>query len=178
MSTAEQVDRPTSEDYIWATIMLAPTASVCTSILAGEPVRIGDLNPHRLHQALRGGLRHVDEYITVTTTMLNAILEVGADDSTQAPDWIALRDMPYPAYLETTHWQHIRRDAIRRAGGHCQLCNAKPLRHYPLDVHHRTYERRGAERPEDVIVLCRRCHETFHSHTPPRSRPPRPDPPR
>lgn len=28
-----------------------------------------------------------------------------------------------------------------------------------LHVHHKTYRNRGAERPEDLQALCRRCHE-------------------
>jgi hypothetical protein len=33
----------------------------------------------------------------------------------------------------------------------------------PLDVHHRTYERRGMERRSAVTVLCRRCHSSHHA---------------
>lgn len=75
----------------------------------------------------------------------------------------ALRTMPYAAYLRTNHWQHKRLMALRRAGWRCQVCNEEASKGKPLDVHHRTYERRGAERAEDVIVLCRRCHELFHT---------------
>ena len=32
----------------------------------------------------------------------------------------------------------------------------------PLEVHHRTYERRGVERDEDVIALCATCHRLYH----------------
>jgi 5-methylcytosine-specific restriction endonuclease McrA len=31
-----------------------------------------------------------------------------------------------------------------------------------LEVHHRTYERVGEERPADVIALCKACHEKHH----------------
>ena len=75
----------------------------------------------------------------------------------------ALRTMPYDAYLRTGHWRHVRVLALRRAGGRCQVCNDVGSKGKPLDVHHRTYERRGNERAEDVIVLCRRCHELYHS---------------
>ena len=49
----------------------------------------------------------------------------------------------------------------RAAGRRCQLCN---LGSVPLNVHHRTYERRGEELDEDLTVLCRECHHTFHEH--------------
>jgi hypothetical protein len=71
-----------------------------------------------------------------------------------------LRHMPYAWYLKTNHWNRLRDKAHERAGNRCQVCNAGGL----LDVHHRTYERRGAELPEDLIVLCRSCHETFHKN--------------
>jgi 5-methylcytosine-specific restriction endonuclease McrA len=70
----------------------------------------------------------------------------------------ALRTMPYKAYLLTSHWQEVRQAALKRAKFRCQVCNGSGL----LDVHHRTYERRGDELPRDVIVLCRGCHQTFH----------------
>lgn len=31
-----------------------------------------------------------------------------------------------------------------------------------LEVHHLTYERLGCEAPDDLLVLCGRCHATFH----------------
>jgi 5-methylcytosine-specific restriction endonuclease McrA len=69
-----------------------------------------------------------------------------------------LRYMPYRDYLKTDHWQSVRKQALRRADYKCQLCNASK----PLQVHHRTYERRGEEWPEDLIALCGGCHGEFH----------------
>lgn len=69
-----------------------------------------------------------------------------------------LRTMPYSEYLRTDHWQEIRRAKLRRAKYACQLCNSGGV----LDVHHRTYERRGCEIDSDLIVLCRSCHGKFH----------------
>lgn len=70
-----------------------------------------------------------------------------------------LQTMTYQAYLFTPEWQKKRARALKCAGNRCQLCNAPGL----LNVHHRTYERRGRERTGDLIVLCRACHETFHA---------------
>ncbi len=66
--------------------------------------------------------------------------------------------MNYADYLQTPHWQKVRVDALKRAKGRCSLCDSKVR----LDVHHRTYARRGHENPEDVIVLCNRCHGRHH----------------
>lgn len=70
----------------------------------------------------------------------------------------ALKAMPYPLYLQTDHWKETREKALRRARNRCQLCNGQ----YNLQVHHKTYENRGCERPEDLIVLCRTCHARHH----------------
>lgn len=68
------------------------------------------------------------------------------------------RSMPYDMYLRTETWRVRRRARLALAQGRCEVCNARG----DLDVHHRTYDRRGDERIEDLIVLCRSCHATFH----------------
>jgi hypothetical protein len=74
----------------------------------------------------------------------------------------SLRTMPYAQYLQTEHWKELRSLALKKAFYRCQLCNAQGL----MDVHHRTYERRGEEYIRDVIVLCRPCHEKHHNIQP------------
>lgn len=73
-----------------------------------------------------------------------------------------LRTMPYSHYLLTHHWRRTRNEALSRAKHACQLCNYDRT----LNVHHRTYERRGCELPEDLTVLCKACHEKFHNIMP------------
>lgn len=70
----------------------------------------------------------------------------------------SLPTMPYKEYLQTEHWKETRKGALKRAGYKCQLCNSDLM----LQVHHRTYERRGNEQARDLIVLCQRCHKDFH----------------
>jgi 5-methylcytosine-specific restriction endonuclease McrA len=69
-----------------------------------------------------------------------------------------LRTMPYRLYLQTPEWAERAERARARAGYCCWLCNAS----VPLQVHHRTYERRGAELDSDLIALCPTCHGLFH----------------
>lgn len=70
-----------------------------------------------------------------------------------------LRALEYrTGYLNSEHWKIVRRQALQAASYRCQHC-AKSER---LDVHHRTYERLGAEEPGDLEVLCRSCHEQEH----------------
>jgi 5-methylcytosine-specific restriction endonuclease McrA len=71
-----------------------------------------------------------------------------------------LQAMPYPEYLQTPEWQSKRQKALRFAGFRCQICNSPDS----LNVHHRTYERKGHERLGDLIVLCQDCHATFHAN--------------
>lgn len=67
-------------------------------------------------------------------------------------------------YLRSEHWLRTRREALARADRRCQVCNGQQS----LDVHHRTYERLGAELPTDLTVLCRRCHDLFHKSMAPK----------
>lgn len=69
-----------------------------------------------------------------------------------------LRTMPYHQYLQTPEWQATRKQRLQVARYRCQVCNSNGL----LNVHHRTYERRGEERAGDLVVLCDDCHGIFH----------------
>ncbi len=66
----------------------------------------------------------------------------------------------YSEYMQTDAWQRLRKMALERADHHCQVCNSDLL----LQVHHRSYPTElGNERPADLTVLCRRCHDLFHN---------------
>lgn len=69
-----------------------------------------------------------------------------------------LKTMPYKEYLQTAHWKNVRKQALFRAKYKCSLCGKKGK----LNVHHNTYENRGGEKDEDLIVLCQDCHGKFH----------------
>ena len=64
----------------------------------------------------------------------------------------------YVVYLKSREWQDFRRLVFRMFGGRCAL-NARHTQN--LEIHHRTYERLGRERLEDVILICRECHELY-----------------
>lgn len=65
----------------------------------------------------------------------------------------------YGAYLQSPHWQTLRRAAIDYYGNACVLCGAKGD---GVEVHHRLYVRKGRERLRDLTVLCRACHAKHH----------------
>ena len=70
-----------------------------------------------------------------------------------------LKTMPYSEYLKTEHWQNKRKEVLQFSGYRCQLC----YKAAPLQVHHRTYERRGHEAFQDLIALCADCHSKHHN---------------
>jgi 5-methylcytosine-specific restriction endonuclease McrA len=72
-------------------------------------------------------------------------------------------------YLFSSHWREFRETTLKaqkdRLGRNiCERCpeysNEKAAN--DLHVHHRTYERLGEERIEDVEILCRGCHDKVH----------------
>lgn len=64
----------------------------------------------------------------------------------------------YKEYIASGEWKRRAEEAKERAGYRCQVCNSDGEIH----AHHRTYERLGAELPEDITVLCSNCHAVFH----------------
>lgn len=79
-------------------------------------------------------------------------------DEQPGPDPIT-KKLTYDEYLKSDHWQHMRRIAREHYGDQCALCGKTD----GLDVHHRTYARRGREMLKDLTVLCRDCHRHFHA---------------
>jgi restriction endonuclease Mrr len=97
-------------------------------------------------------------------------LEPAVDGPVAAERLAELRAMPYRLYLRTPEWRRTRAAALVRADNACSL----DVTHTDsLEVHHRTYERLGAELVTDLVVLCHSCHELHHiEHGPPRRKHP------
>lgn len=70
------------------------------------------------------------------------------------------RSKQYEEYIESKEWRLKAEEAKARAGNRCQVCN-RSRAEVQLDAHHRTYERLGNEKPEDITVLCRDCHQLY-----------------
>jgi len=69
----------------------------------------------------------------------------------------------YQDYLKSEGW-HVRRELIKsRDHYRCRLCHSAES----LQVHHATYENRGAEKDNDLITLCGECHAKFHQEPAP-----------
>jgi hypothetical protein len=70
-----------------------------------------------------------------------------------------LRAMRYRDYLRTPEWRRTREAALSRAGNACSLDAGHTEN---MEVHHRSYERLGAELTTDLVVLCHACHQLHH----------------
>jgi 5-methylcytosine-specific restriction endonuclease McrA len=64
----------------------------------------------------------------------------------------------YNRYINSQQWKQKRALALKAAQYRCQHCGFSKWTK-TLEVHHLTYERLGAERPDDLIVLCEECHK-------------------
>jgi len=67
-----------------------------------------------------------------------------------------LKTMPYREYLETEHWDTVRRRKLFEANYTCERCE---IRGVLMDVHHLHYSTRGEEEMEDLLCVCRPCHK-------------------
>jgi 5-methylcytosine-specific restriction endonuclease McrA len=77
----------------------------------------------------------------------------------------------YAEYIQTYHWLQVAEET-RMHRPHCEVCgmNRQWSRYFwgvDLNVHHKTYENLGNEKPEDLEVLCVRCHSERHNLKPP-----------
>lgn len=70
----------------------------------------------------------------------------------------------YREYLASDRWREKRREALRVAGYACDACgwHGRGRGGLGLEVHHLDYARLGDELPEDLRVLCDRCHAEAH----------------
>jgi 5-methylcytosine-specific restriction endonuclease McrA len=66
----------------------------------------------------------------------------------------------YKAYLLSPEWRVFRKQILSDRGSKCENCGFDKV--IKLHIHHLTYDRLYNELPEDVKILCRRCHESVH----------------
>lgn len=70
------------------------------------------------------------------------------------------RKKVYSEFLNSNYWKSVKANVLVRDNNSCVNCNSKKR----LEVHHKTYKNHGKEhlRLEDLITLCRDCHELEH----------------
>lgn len=60
----------------------------------------------------------------------------------------------YDRYIHSAAWRKKADKRLQMDGHTCQVCGRKAT-----DVHHLTYDRFGHEDMDDLVSLCRKCHE-------------------
>ncbi len=69
------------------------------------------------------------------------------------------RQRPYAERRQTKEWAILKQQIHRRDRYRCRLCGRDDVE---LHVHHRSYANYGQERIDDLITLCKVCHQHFH----------------
>jgi 5-methylcytosine-specific restriction endonuclease McrA len=64
----------------------------------------------------------------------------------------------YDYVITSPRWRKLRQRLLRTRGRRCQHCGVDQAKRY-LQLHHVSYDRLGFERDEDLLVLCRSCHQ-------------------
>lgn len=67
-------------------------------------------------------------------------------------------------YLKSEHWSNVRIEALAREKGKCQICSEESISN---DAHHIWYPDNIYEtRADQLVILCRPCHDFLHSVCP------------
>lgn len=66
-----------------------------------------------------------------------------------------LHSKQYISYINSFDWYLKRRSIMERARGICESCKQAPA----IEVHHKTYDRLGNEKDEDLTAVCEPCHK-------------------
>lgn len=69
------------------------------------------------------------------------------------------RDVDYDEYINSPEWKDKVNRIKSERGNKCQVCSATDH----LDGHHNTYDHFANEHDNDIVILCRSCHDTFHA---------------
>lgn len=73
----------------------------------------------------------------------------------------------YAAWMSSPEWRARRRAWLtswraRHQGDPCCAVCGQSWGRYGLDLHHRSYRHLGAERDDELLALCRDCHDHVH----------------
>ena len=68
------------------------------------------------------------------------------------------RNQEYYEYINSPCWMLKTEEVCLRNQGLCECCNMR----YSTVAHHRSYDRLGEEKDEDLIALCQPCHKGVH----------------
>lgn len=65
----------------------------------------------------------------------------------------------YQRYLKSKSWEQKKEEHFCNPdNSYCQACYTFKR----IQIHHKTYQNVGYEKPEDMVSLCGRCHRDCH----------------
>lgn len=69
---------------------------------------------------------------------------------------------PAAEHPNAVYWMILRKLVLEEQGSKCATC-WNTSQEMQLELHHRHYNNFGSENREDVIILCKLCHEAITS---------------
>jgi hypothetical protein len=60
----------------------------------------------------------------------------------------------YDEYMKSDKWKRRKVRLYAKRGRKCEMCGAT----WPLEVHHKNYDRLGCELDSDLLIVCVDCH--------------------
>lgn len=76
---------------------------------------------------------------------------------------ISERKKKYLDYLKSDEWAQLKIDLFNHRGYKCERC----WKTNKLHIHHKTYDNLFNEEPEDLEILCQKCHRLEHKKSKP-----------
>jgi len=67
----------------------------------------------------------------------------------------------YEEYLKSDYWHEVREVMACRNAYRCEMCD-KQIKLCDANIHHTSYKHLGDENLDELVFLCRDCHEKVH----------------
>lgn len=61
----------------------------------------------------------------------------------------------YDEYIHSERWRKRCERVYKKRGRRCERCGRNDR---PLQMHHKNYDRLGAELDDDLLIVCKDCH--------------------
>ena len=121
--------------------------------------------------AIYAGLAIAYPIIVIPATLIVIFLALSSTDNNQeelrlqreekdraVKELYKIKVVDYKEYIKSTAWHQKRLARLKKDKYTCQKCGDTEF----LEVHHLTYDNLGDEPMENLICLCRACHQAIH----------------
>lgn len=116
-------------------------------------------NINENHEQLNSHLSHLDYQIKKLQVQMKHDKRLAAEINDPDTVFKKIPDINKKNYMQSDKWDQIRKAVLQRDNYTCRKCNASDI---TLDVHHLHYRSLGNESLEDLITVCRSCHNEIH----------------